>query len=402
VVSKGFSERPITTMENIVVGVMLGGVLTGWSAWAQVSGTLPHFSPTVETFFLAAVLTAVVAWIPFQIPTPWAETRPWLAQVALGVIAGVVSLFFDSFAVVLLIANIATSPAANVSDGRHRFNEFAFRAVASFNALTVGGAFYIGELWGLPYYISSHMDRWWTGIPLMSFVIPYCVMTSVLAASLVPVRFRPAKAESGNALATFEMIGILLVIITTHNTALGAGILLLWSALVRRDTNGLIQKTAHEVQAGGANALALIAAAIVVQQLPGVTAVVARLTEDGAGPGTVALAAVSSPFAGAMLPPAGPPVQFYHGIANLMVGAPLFVWSSLVAIMVFKSHVAWADLPLPERMHRWKLSESVAEYALYSVIAVPLAFGLWIVLTLALRSGAITALYASLAGVLGP
>jgi hypothetical protein len=386
-------------MENIIVGMGLGGLLMLWSVWAQLTDHLPEFSSTLEAFFLASVLTAVVAWIPFQMPTPFARHSPFWAQVTLGVLAGLISLFFDSFAVVLLLAKINTLPMHDGINGRHRFNEFAFRAVASFNALTVGGAFYLGELWGLPYYIASHMDTWWTGLPVLPFVVVYCVAVSLAAAWLFPVRIEAPLVQSpGRWLATFEMVSILLTIIVTHNTALAAGLLLVWSAVVRRDTHGLIQRTAHEVHDGGANALALILCAIVVQQLPGTGEWVANLTQSGTGWGTVALAAMSSPFAGAMLPAAESPEQFYTGLTNLMVGAPLFVWSSLVAIMVFKSHVAWEDIPMPDSWKHWRVSETVSEYLLYSFIAVPLAVGLGVVLEIAHLSGVIMYFYHLIGG----
>lgn len=363
------AEQRILTTESVILGFLLGGSLVLYAIYQMAMGEHSHMSSIQETAWVALFLTAVVAFCPFKLPTPLAATHPRLAMFALSMLCGHVSLLFDSFAVVLLLTKVNLLPADSPRGGTHRFNSFAFKTVCAFNALTVGGAFYLGELWGLPYYISSGMDTPLAGLPLLAVVTPMCILTSALVATLTPVGIEPVELDRTQGRGAVEIGIFLLLLIVSHNVFLCMGALLFYSALSRR-TAELLQKTSHELVEGGANAIGLILVALSLQQIPAVTD---WFASNAQGPIIGALSALSSPFAGAMIAPATSPEEFYTNLSWIMLGAPMFVWSSLVAIMVFRDTLDYSDLPLPLQRIAPKRDGVLQEAVAYTALVIPMA-----------------------------
>ncbi|HRN71232.1 MAG TPA: hypothetical protein PLS49_08700, partial [Candidatus Woesebacteria bacterium] len=75
-------------------------------------------------------------------------------------------------------------------------------------------------------------------------------------------------------------------------------------------------------------------------------------------------------------------------ISWLMLGAPLFVSSSLVAIVVFKEQLAFSDLPRSLQGLPWITKRGfIQEAEVYTLVMVPLVTGLAICLWIANSTG---------------
>jgi hypothetical protein len=154
----------------------------------------------------------------------------------------------------------------------------------------------------------------------------------------------------------------------------------------------------HELTDGAQNALGLILLAMVVQE-SGLAVYVQPYLQ---GWGMFLGAALSSPFAGAMAPAVDNLHDFYVGISMLMLGAPLFVFSSLVAIVVFTDKLEYDDLPRYMRgpamsvggHKKGHFEEAVA----YTFLVIPMALCLGAVLFLANYFGIFVAI-AELIGI---
>ncbi|MDP4011227.1 MAG: hypothetical protein Q8P72_03295 [Candidatus Roizmanbacteria bacterium] len=364
------TTKSFLNTEAIVLGVLLGGLLTGYAGWAILTGQHLLHSPVEETLWTALFLTFLVGYVQFSYPTMF-TSRPRLAIFALCFLAGHISLFFDSFAVILLFSTLTFNSLARSKSGA--FNAFSVKSIAAFNALTVGGGFYLGELWGLPYYISSHMDFPIAGLPLLIVLTPYCALTSFYAAKQFPVKVDKVPFDRQQMIKAVEFAAFLILLIWTHSPFLCIGLLLMYSA-IRGKTQILLHNGLLEIREGAASALSLIVAALIIQQIPGTQEWIAVHVH---GPWIMLLAAVSSPFAGAMVPGVSDPSQFYLNLTWIMLGAPLLVSSSLVAIVVFKEQLAFSDLPrwmqqLPWMTRRGAIQEAEA----YTMLMVPLTAGL--------------------------
>jgi len=363
-------QRSFVNTEAVVLGILLGGLLTGYAGWAFFTEQHLLHSAVEETLWTAFYLTFLVGYVEFSYPTLFTK-RPRLAIFTLCFVAGHISLFFDSFAVILLFSTLVfTSLSRSKSPA---YNAFSVKSVAAFNALTVGGAFYLGELWGLPYYISSGFDFPVSGLPLLLVLTPYCILTSLYAARSFPIKVEPVKFDREQLIKAIEFATFLVLLIWTHSPFLCMGLLLLYSA-VHGKTQILMRNGLHEIQEGAAAALGLILAALIIQQIPGTEEWVAAHVQ---GPWILVLAAVSSPFAGAMIPGANNPHQFYVNLSWIMLGAPLFVSSSLVAIVVFKEQLAFSDLPRWMQRLPWITKRGFAQEAeAYTLLMIPLTIGL--------------------------
>ncbi len=134
---------------------------------------------------------------------------------------------------------------------------------------------------------------------------------------------------------------------------------------------------AHEIQDGAQNALGLILLAVIIQAA-GWAPIIQPLLE---GFGLFAAAFISSPFAGAMVAPASDLTEFYQNLSLIMLGAPLFVFSSLVAIVVFTRSLNFRDLPQWLRsVLSWipgiRGKSQVQEGVVYTVLVIPMLIGL--------------------------
>ncbi len=387
-------QRRIITTESIILGFLLGAVLIWWAfPWkdGHISHGPLHLSATVETLLVALYLTMVVAYCGFKMPTFFTRSNFW-STFALVVFAGHISLFFDSFAVILLLSTgIVFFPTQKANN----FNAFAVKAIAAFAALTVGGGFYLGELWGLPYYITAGLDTPNAGWPLLVVLTPYSIFLGLIAGAFFPVQIQKAPFDRQQALAGLEFVVALLAIIITHNPFFCIGLLFIYSAVSplwygmrgHKDTLDLVHRTAHELTDGGLNALGLIMLAVLIQQIPGMGEMI---TAKLHGLGLFVGAAISSPFAGAMAAMPASLDEFYLNLSLIMLGAPMFVFSSLVAIVVFTNQIRREELPswmlLPAKAIGFR-GPYVPEAIAYTLLVIPMNLGLAILVILANQMG---------------
>jgi hypothetical protein len=387
--------RSMATTEGIIIGGFIGSLLMVLALYTHDQGEHLVTSPIEETLWVAIYLTMVVAFCSFKMPTLWASSNPRKAVFALSFLCGHISLFFDSFAVVLLLTTVTMAAFDGKTRYSHRFNAFAFKTICAFNALTVGGGFYIGELWGLPYFISSGMDNPLAGVPLLLVLTPYCILTSLVAARLFPIKIDPVKFDKEQAFGTIEIATFLVLIIVTHMPFFCIGALLLWSAITGR-TVKLVEKVLHELKDGALNAVGLILVALIVLKLPGSAEFAA---EHVTGGWVFALAAISSPFAGAMTAGAGGDLAlFYENLSWIMLGAPIFVSSSLVAIVVFTDTLDYEDLPAWMQKFASKKKGVMQEALAYTIMVVPMALGLGLLLLVGNMTGLFPWFYTVIAG----
>ncbi len=374
------SPKPILGMDGIILGYLLGSILIYWAGGAYLRHEHILHTPVTETLWVAVYLTAVVAYCGLRMPV-FTHRSPFWSTFWLIVFSGHISLLFDSFAVVLLLASgIIFLPLEHTNS---RFNQFVVKVTAAFAALTVGGGFYLGELWGLPYYITNNLDVWNAGFPLLLVLTPYSIILATIVAWMYPVKMEPVEMDSEQLQAGIEFTVALTLIIVTHSPLLCIGILLLYTAL-RRKTLHLVDKFAHEIKDGAQNALGLILLAVIVQSA-GLAPLIQPLLD---GFGLFVGAFISSPFAGAMAPPAESLQDFYENLSLIMLGAPVFVFSSLVAIVVFTDTLDYEDLPRGLLASiSWipgiRGKNQVQEGLLYTVLIIPMLAGLALCLYLA-------------------
>ena len=101
-------------------------------------------------------------------------------------------------------------------------------------------------------------------------------------------------------------------------------------------------------------------------------------------------AAISSPFAGAMAPAPGDLAEFYWNLSLIMLGAPMFVFSSLVAIVVFKNQIVRDDMPSWMRTVATAIGfrgAYVPEAIAYTLLVIPMNLGLAVLLIIANSMG---------------
>lgn len=383
-VMKDFKKESFLSTEQIIIGFLLGVFMTFWAGKALIEGVSLTGSPVMETLIVAVYLTMLLAYAQVKIPVFFTE-RPRVSTFILIVFCGHISLFFDSFAVVLLLSTgIVFLP---IQGEKNTFNQFVVKTFCAFAALTVGGGFYLGELWGLPWFISNGLNNPIAGFPILLVLTPYCIFLGILAAIFTPVRMEKVTFTKQQTKGIIEFtIGLLLIVIT-HSAFLCIGILLIYAALSRK-TMFLIEVFVHELKDGALNAIGLILIACVIINAGLVQYIQPHL--DGVG--LFIAAAISSPFAGAIAAPVNNLHDFYVGLSMLMVGAPMFVFSSLVAIVVFKNHILYKDIPRPivKICNTVGLKqEGVNEAILYSIIIFPLNSVLALLLYAANTSGLI-------------
>lgn len=384
-VMKEHKKESFLSTEQIVIGFLLGVFMIYWSAKALIDGVHLTSSPVMETLVVAVYLTMLLAYAQVKIPIFFAD-KPRLSTFILVALCGHVSLFFDSFAVVLLLSTgIIFLP---IQGEKNTFNQFVVKTFAAFCALTVGGGFYLGELWGLPWFISNGLNNPIAGLPILVILTPYCLLLGGIAAFFTPVKMEKVVFTPEQTKGVIEFTVGLLLIIITHSPFLCIGVLLVYAALSRK-TMFLIKAFVHELQDGALNAIGLILIACLIINADLVKYIQPHL--DGVG--LFIAAAISSPFAGAIAAPVDNLHDFYVGLSMLMVGAPMFVFSSLVAIVVFKNHITFGDIPSPIvkicHLIGMKNKDGVNEAILYSIIIFPLNLVLALLLYAANTSGLI-------------
>lgn len=386
------TQKMLST-DGVILGILLGGVLIFWAGSSMLNDVKLLTSAVSETLWVAVYLTMVVAYCGLKMPVFMSHSPRW-STFWLVMFSGHISLFFDSFAVVLLLAVGVTFAALNAATDR--YNAFVVKATSAFAALTVGGGFYLGELWGLPWYITNGLNNPIAGLPFLVVLTPYCALLALWCALYHPVRMEKVEFDTKQKLALAEFTVALLAIILTHSPFLCIGLLLVYTGL-RGTTVQLVERTAHELTDGAQNALGLILLAVIVQAA-GLDVYIQPLLT---GAGMFVGAFISSPFAGAMAPPATSLHEFYVGLSYLSLGAPLFVFSSLVAIVVFTDNLHYRDLPAAIKpiaaVFGAKKRGHIQEGFVYTILMVPMVVGLGLLLYLANTAGVFT----GVAGLLG-
>lgn len=366
---------------HLVVQGTIGILLVILGGSALLNGETLTKNSVTATLWTAFYLTMVVAYADFKLPvfgsTPQAQTFLMI------LFCGHISLLFDSFAVVLLLQTGVTMVAVNTV--RKAFHKFAFKTAGTYAALTVGGAFYLGELWGLPYYITSGLAQPLVGLPLLLILTPLNILLAGIIGKYFPITLSSQPFDRTQARATAEFSVALGLIIVTHSPQLCVGIALLYTT-VRGTTTILIHKLTHEFRSGAENALGLIIAAVIITELGWTD----KLTSLLSGWTLLPAAALSSPLAGALAPAATSLHEFYVSLSWLMLGAPLCVFSSLVGMIVFNGRIPLHETPLfvqkVVRALPWHRTrddeETVAEALLYTAFVIPmnavLGVGLWL------------------------
>ncbi len=379
------TESSFLSMEGIVLGALCGLGMVIWGAEAYLAHEPILKSAVAQTLGVAIYLTMLVSYCGLKIPVFFPQSARW-STFCLIVFAGHISLLFDSFAVVLLLATGVIF--IDLGDGS-RFNQFVVKAVAAFNALTVGGGFYLGELWGLPWFITNGQSNLVAGLPFLLAATPVCLITAYMAAKWVPVKMEATDFDSSQKLAMSEFVIGLMIIIFSHEAVFAIGVLLVYTS-IRGRTIELVDKTLHELKDGAAVALGLIFLALILT-LQGSAVYIQPYLE---GPMMFLGAMVSSPFAGAMAPAVDSLDGFYWGLIFLALGAPMFVFSSLVAIMVFKGRLDYNDLPSwAQSTFGWipgfKSRGHTQEAVLYTLLMIPLVLMLACSSWIMMESGAI-------------
>lgn len=390
---KAIKKERFLSTEQIVIGFLLGVSMTYWSLQALLNGVNLTNSSVTETLVVAVYLTMLLAYAQVKMPVFFSENSR-ISTFSLVVFCGHISLFFDSFAVVLLLSTgIIFLP---IKGEKNTFNQFVVKTFAAFCALTVGGGFYLGELWGLPWFITNGLNNPLAGLPILVVATPYCILLGLIAAIFTPVKMQKVAFSQTQIKGVLEFSLGLLLIILTHSAFLCIGILLIYAAISRK-TLFLIDTFVHELKDGALNAIGLILIACLIINADLVKHIQPYL--DGIG--LLIAAAISSPFAGAIAAKVDNLHDFYVGLSMLMIGAPMFVFSSLVAIVVFKNHIAFQDMPhqIVKVCHSLGLNnkEGVNEAVLYSIIIFPLNF----VLALLLYVGNTSGIFVFVAEMLG-
>lgn len=348
---QGPTANKWVSAEAIILGLAVGTLMMA-AAFTGLTYDINH-DPIMSTLLVALYLLMLVALLPFIMPTPFVKRSRFWGQWAIAMMCGVVSLFFDSFAVVLLLSTLTISgvtivAAAQALRGdRSSWYRHLFMIICAFNALTVGGGFYLGELWGLPYFISSGLDNPWAGFPTLIVTLPFSAVLSWLCAKFAPVEVEPVKFDKTQAWAATQFVAGLLAIIITHDAVLCIGGLLVFATLTGR-IQLLLFETVKETYEGGGNALGLIGVVLLFSVV--FADQFAWLQENVTGNWVILGAIVSSPAMGALLPGAHDLHEFYSNLYRLMIGAPVLVSSSLVAIVVFKNVIDYVALPMVMRL----------------------------------------------------
>lgn len=363
------------SLENMIIGGGIG-VLVMWLSILEMQKHTEHkMDPILETIIVAGYLTMLVSYSRFRFPTFFSGNAR-MATFALVMVAGHVSLVFDSFAVVLLLLTLEVKKEADTYGigGNARFNAFVTTVAASVCALTVGAGFWTGELWAIPMYLKSGYANIIVGLPHLMVLTPFNIVVAGLAAWLFPIDVEKVPFDRTQKFAAVEFLGFLTALVVTHNPLLCLGALLIYST-IRCDTKRLVTNTLHELGEGAAPALGLIIVAYLLNLLP--YGIGMFIEEHVTGAGIAVLAAISSPFAGAMVAAAESASQLYSTISFLMIGAPMFVGSSLVAMIVYKDAIDWDDIPCwLRRRIRWlpgvRENSHAQEWVLFSVVSVPL------------------------------
>ena len=205
----------------------------------------------------------------------------------------------------------------------------------------------------------------------------------------------PVKFDKEQWKATLAIIFFLAILIFSHMPLACIGTLLIF-ALVTGRVRRLIAKTLHELQEGAINAIGLIIAALIIKSIPGAGEWFATHLK---GVWVLVAAAISSPFTGAMVAPASDINEFYKVLTLIMLGAPLFVSSSLVAIVVFRDTIDYEHLPPLLKLFASKKQGVMQEALAYTVICVPLAIALGIPMyTIGVRMGLFSWFYGVIGG----
>lgn len=293
--------------------IMTLGGLAMLAASFVITITDHIFDTLLVTIYLMAIVGTKTVFLPIM--------RSW----KMTTFGGKLSMVTDSFVIILAYKKLIAK------DNQITRIELNFLNLAMISALSVGAAFFIGELYGLPYYIHHGLDKvLQSGLPMLLSLWP--LLLALAAATKVIADFKPQGTKKFDPRNTVELVFFVGLLILTHDVLLSMGLFLLyesnfWGADGPRY---VIRNLNEELQHGGFMALGLIVLALGVRMTP-----IGNWIAEAEGLQITFAAMVSSPLTGALLVSHSLP-EFYEKLGYLIGGAFLAPWSSLVGVMVLK------------------------------------------------------------------
>ncbi len=271
------------------------------------------FDTLLVTLYLMAIVGTKSIFLPYVRSLWMTATGSTLSSVT------------DSFVIILAFKKLIAR------DQKITIRELDFLNLAQIGALSFGAVFFIGELYGLPYYIHHGLDQvLQSGLPMLMSLGPLLVSLIVMTRRLAD--FTPMAAKKFDPRNTLELIFFVGILILTHDVLLSAGLFLVYEANFwgaggpKYVVNNLVEELRH----GGFMALGLIILALAVRPTP-----LGNLIANADGIWITASAMLSAPLTGALLVAHDLP-EFYEKLGYLIGGAFLAPWSSLVGVMVLR------------------------------------------------------------------
>lgn len=252
---------------------------------------------------------------------------PYIRSLWMTATGSTMSSVTDSFVIVLAFKKMI------VRDHQTTRRELDFLNLAQIGALSFGAIFFIGELYGLAFYIHHGLDKvLQSGLPMGLSLVPLLVALIITTRALAD--FTPEAFKKFDLRNTLELIFFVGLLIFTHDVLLSAGLFLLYEANFW-GANGpkyVVNNLVEELRHGGFMALGLIIAALAIRPTP-----LGSMIENSDGLMITFWAMLSSPLTGALLV-AHDLGDFYEKLGYLIGGAFLAPWSSLVGVMVLRPH----------------------------------------------------------------
>ena len=271
----------------------------------------------VATLFVMGYLMAIVGTKTIYLPV----LRTW----QMTVFGGNLSMVTDSFVIILAYKKL-------IANGEEiLFKALQFLILAMISALSVGAAFYLGEIFALPNYIHHGLDKdLRAGFPMLLSLWPF--LGILASATKIMADFLPVAVKKFDPRNTVELVFFVGMLIFTDNVLLCLGIFLLyesnfWGA---DGPKYVVRNLNEELRHGGFMAFGLIILALGVRMTP-----MGNWIAESTDLQITFFAMISSPLTGALLK-AHDLSQFYANLGYLIAGAIMAPWSSLVGVMVLK------------------------------------------------------------------
>ena len=271
----------------------------------------------VDTLIVTVYLMAIVGTKSIFLP----YMRSW-KMVTFG---GKLSMVTDSFVIILAYKKLVAKDKVVTN------KELIFLNMAMIAALSVGAAFFIGELYGLPYYIHHGLDKvLQSGLPMLMSLWP--LLATLAVVTRLYADFVPQAVKRLDPRNTLELVFFVALLIFSHDVLLCMGLFLVYEANFWGEAGPkyVTHNLVEELRGGGYLALGLIILALAIRPT-----VLGQMIQESDGLMITFWAMVSAPLTGALLV-AHDLGEFYEKLGYLIAGAFLAPWSSLVGVMVLR------------------------------------------------------------------